>query len=356
VIGRFFGEQSPADSFTQETTSRSSAASKAGVQENRPMGSRIVVCVLFLFLWFLTGCGSVGASHVNSTPTPTPSPTATPSPTPTTVPAADHVFVILLENHAFAQVIGSPAMPYLNSLATQHALATNYFANTHPSIGNYFMLTTGNIETNNDAFTGTDSSDSIPRAFAAAGKTWKAYMESLPFVGYTGDDVYPYFKHHDPFVYLTDVLNSSAETGDVVPFSQLASDLGAGSLPNFAFIAPNAEDDAHDCPGGGSLCLDTDKLAAADTWLKNNIDPLIKSPALANSVFIIVFDESLDVDVLNGGGKVAWVMAGSHVKAGFKSTTFYQHQSTLRLALDLLRVSDHPGNSATAPTMGEFFQ
>ena len=49
-------------------------------------------------------------------------------------------------------------------------------------------------------------------------------------------------------------------------------------------------------------------------------------------------------------------MAGSHVKAGFKSTTLFQHQSTLRLALDLLRVADHPGNSATAASMEEFFQ
>jgi phosphatidylinositol-3-phosphatase len=247
-------------------------------------------------------------------------------------------------------------MPYLNSLATQHALATNYFANTHPSIGNYFMLTTGNIETNNDAFTGTVSSDSIPRAFAAAGKTWKSYMESLPSVGYTGGDVYPYFKHHDPFVYLTDVLNSSAETDNVVPFTQLASDLSAGAVPNYAFIAPNSEDDAHDCPGGVTTCTDNQKLSAADTWLKSNIDPLITSPALANSVFIIVFDESVDTDTTNGGGHVAMVMAGTHVKAGFKSTTFYQHQSTLRLVLDLLRVSDHPGNSATAPTMEEFFR
>jgi hypothetical protein len=83
---------------------------------------------------------------------------------------------------------------------------------------------------------------------------------------------------------------------------------------------------------------------------------LIQSPALANSIFIIVFDESLDVDVLNGGGKVAWVMAGSHVKSAFKSTTLYQHQSTLRLVMDVLGVSDHPGNSATAPMMQEFFQ
>jgi len=106
---------------------------------------------------------------------------------------------------------------------------------------------------------------------------------------------------------------------------------------------------------------------AAILGLKNGIyyglDPvgariwnLIQTPALANSVFIIVFDESLDADVVNGGGHVAMVMAGSHVKTGFKSTTLYQHQSTLRLVMDLLRVTDHPGNSATAPTMGEFFQ
>jgi hypothetical protein len=333
------------------------------VQEIVAMGSKFIYVLFFSLILIVAGCGggAVSASSGSTatatpTPSPTPSPTATPSPTPTTIPAADHVFLILLENHAFSQVIGSPFMPYLNSLAAQHSLATNYFANTHPSIGNYFMLTTGNIETNNDAFIGTVSSDSIPRAFAAAGKTWKAYMESLPSAGYTSVDVYPYFKHHNPFAYMTDVLGSSAETANLVPFIQLASDMSAGALPNFAFIAPNAEDDAHDCPTGGSVCLDTDKLTAADNWLKNNIDPSIKSPALANSVFIIVFDESLNVDVVNGGGKVAWVMAGSHVKSAFKSTTLYQHQSTLRLVLDLLRVTDHPGNSATAPTMQEFFQ
>jgi len=324
------------------------------------MGPKVVCCVLFFsLLSIVAGCGggAVSASSGSTaatTPTPTPSPT--PSPTPTAFPAADHVFLVVLENHAFNQVIGSPFMPYLNSLASQHSLATNYFANTHPSIGNYFMLTTGNIETNNDAFTGTVSSDNIPRAFTGAGKTWKAYMESLPSVGYTGGDVYPYFKHHNPFAYMTDVLGSSAETANLVPFTQLSSDLVAGTVPNFAFIAPNAEDDAHDCPAGGSACLDSDKLTAADNWLKTHIDPLIQSPALANSVFVIVFDESLDVDVVNGGGKVSMVMVGSHVKAGFKSTTLFQHQSTLRLVLDLLRVADHPGNSATAPTMGEFFQ
>src|SRR5581483_9141154 len=258
------------------------------------MGIKIAFCALCLMFLALLGCGGVGNRATGPTPTPTPLP-------PGTIPAADHVFLIVLENHGSAQVIGNSSMPYLNSLATQHALATNYFADTHPSIGNYFMLTTGAIQTNDDAFTGTVSTDNIPRAFAAAGKTWKAYMESLPSVGYTGGDVYPYLKHHDPFVYTTDVLSSSTETANVVPFTQLAADASAGTLPNFAFIAPNAEDDAHDCPGGGSLCTDDQKLAAADTWLKNNIDPLITSPALANSVFIITFDEAFDLDIRNGG-------------------------------------------------------
>ena len=334
------------------------------------MGAKLAGFLIFCLFATAIGCGGgnnqKSASGANPTPTPsasptptaTPTPPATPTPTPAPnpFPAVDHVFLIVLENHGFTQVIGSASMPYLNSLAAQHALATNYFANTHPSIGNYFMLTTGAIETNDDAFAGTVSSDNIPRAFAAAGKSWKAYMESLPSAGYTGGDVYPYFKHHDPFVYMTDVLNSAAEEADVDPFVQLASDMSAGVLPNFAFIAPNAEDDAHDCPGGGSTCTDDQKLAAADAWLKNNIDPLINSPALANSVFMITFDEALDTDVTNGGGQVPMVMVGSHVKSGFRSTTFYQHQSTLRLILDLLRVSDHPGNSATAPTMQEFFQ
>jgi hypothetical protein len=312
------------------------------------MVRRIALLLLLSCSLVVIGCG--GVNHGGSG---NPTPTAVPA--GSAIPAADHVFVVVLENHSALQV-SSSSMPFLNSLATQHSQATNYFANTHPSIGNYFMLTTGNIETNDDSFPGTVSSDNIAQAVNGAGKTWKAYMESLPSVGYTGGDVYPYFKHHNPFAYMTYVLGPPSKTANLVPFSMLSADMAAGTLPSFAFIAPNAVDDAHDCPGGGSLCTDDAKLSAADTWLRNNIGPLINSPALANSVFIIVFDESLVIDPINGGGNVAWVMAGSHVKSGFKSTTFYQHQSTLRLVLDLLRVTDHPGNSATAPTMEEFFQ
>jgi phosphatidylinositol-3-phosphatase len=322
------------------------------------MRSRLGPCLLLVMIE-LAGCGGSNVSSNPPTPTPTPIGTPVPGPNPTpapTVPAASHVVLVVLENHSLSQVMGSPFMPYLNSLAAQHALAENYFANVHPSIGNYFMLTTGQIETNDDNFTGTVSDDNLVRALAGAGKSWKAYMENLPAPGYTGASVHLYLKHHNPFAYLSDVLDSSPQAANMVPFTQFPADLSSASLPAFAFVVPNAQNSAHDCPGGASACSDSDKLATADKWLKTNIDPLINSPAFSNGVLIITWDEGDAADMANGGGQVLTVIAGMQVKAAFRSTTFYQHQSVLGLILDLLSVSDHPGASAMAPTMGEFFQ
>ena len=288
------------------------------------------------------GCGGI-ASRVTTTPPP---PAAT----------ADHVFLVVLENHSFGQVIGNPAMPYLNGLATAHSLAADYFANAHPSIPNYFMLTTGNFETFDDNFPGTIGEDNIVRALTGAGKTWKAYIESIPSVGYTGPNAGTYLKHHNPFAYFSDVTGSPAQAANMVPFSQLSADLNAGSLPNFVYILPNSQNDAHSCPSGASSCTDDQELAAADAWLKANIDPVINNPRFGNSVLIITFDESILTDFTNGGGQVATVLVGPHVKTGFRSSTMYQHQSLLRTELQLLNVNDMPGASAVAASMGEFFQ
>ncbi len=82
----------------------------------------------------------------------------------------------------------APTAPYLNSLITQGTLATSYYANSHPSMGNYFMLTTGNIVSNDDAYSGTVPPPEIVSALTAAGKSWKVYAEGIPAVGYTGDE------------------------------------------------------------------------------------------------------------------------------------------------------------------------
>lgn len=261
-----------------------------------------------------------------------------------TVPASSHVFLVVEENHSYSSVIGSSSMPYLNSLSKKYGLATQYYANTHPSIGNYFMLSAGQIITNNDTYCSTLAQDNVVRHLMTAGKTFKAYAESLPYAGYMGCGVYPYVKRHDPLPYFSDVANSS-EKYNLVAFSKFPSDLANHTLPNFSFIVPNLFHDAHD-----------GTLSAADSWLKWNIAPLISSATFQkDGILIIVFDESFDTDTAHGGGHVAAVVIGPKVKAGYRSTTFYQHQNTLKTLMKALGLSSFPGAASGAKDMGEFF-
>lgn len=268
-----------------------------------------------------------------------------------------HVFLVVEENHDYSAVIGSSSMPYLNSLASQFGLATNYYANTHPSIGNYFMLTTGQLVTTNDSFTGTVDVDNLARELITAGKTWKSYAESLPSVGYTGGDAYPYLERHNPFSYFSDVRNSSAQRQNLVPFTQFKSDLGNGQLPDFSYIVPNAEHDAHDCPEGGSDCSDSLKLSTADNWLKNNLGPLLASSLFQkDGLLVIVFDEAATSDSTHGGGHVAMLVIGPGIRPGYQSSTFYQHQNSLRLLVNSSGAAGAPGSAVTADGMGEFLR
>jgi acid phosphatase len=268
-----------------------------------------------------------------------------PGPTATTVPLSTHVFVVLEENHSYSSVIGSSSMPYLNSLASKYGLATQYYANTHPSIGNYLMLTTGQTITNNDSLCSTLSQDNVVRHLLTAGKTFKAYADSLPRSGYTGCSYYPYVKRHNPLAYFSDVANSGSEKYNLVPFSKFSSDLTNHTLPNYSFIVPNLLHDAHD-----------GTLNQADGWLKTNIAPLIASPTFQkDGLLIIVFDESTSSDSQHGGGHVAAVIIGPKVKPGYKSTTLYQHQSTLKTLMQALGLTSFPGAASSAKPMAEFF-
>jgi acid phosphatase len=260
------------------------------------------------------------------------------------------------ENHGYTNVIGNAAMPYLNSLAAQNSLATQYYANTHPSIGNYFMLTAGQIITNNDAFTGVVTADNLVRHLLTAGKTWKSYAEGLPSVGYLGGDTSTYSRHHNPFTYFSDVVNSSVQRLNLVPFSQFSADLNNRQLPSYSFVVPDRQDDAHDCPTGMSTCTDNQKLAAADAWLKSHIAPLLSNPVFQqDGLLVILFDESVITDTAHGGGRSLAVMVGPGVKKAFKSSAFYQHQNLLRTVLDALRVHTYPGVAASSADMADMF-
>lgn len=256
-----------------------------------------------------------------------------------------HVIIVLEENTEYSNVIGSTQAPFLNALATQYGLATAFYGNTHPSLPNYLAMTVGNTAgATSDSYTQTVTADNVVRELVAAGKTWKSYAEGLPTVGYLGGDVGSYVKHHNPFVYFGDVANDSVQRRGLVPFTQFAADLSAGTLPNYAFVVPNTCSDGHNC-----------SLGVVDTWLRQNIGPLLRNPQFLNDgELIITFDEGSSST--NGGGHVVLTVIGPRAKRGFTSGTTYNHTNLARFSLEILGLTTFPNEAATATSMMEFLQ
>src|SRR6266568_5911321 len=94
------------------------------------------------------------------------------------VPKSRHVVIVFGENIGYSSTVGH--MTYLDSLVSKYGLATNYVADTHPSIGNYLVWASGQIQTNNDSTSGTPySDDNIALDVQNAGHTWKDYVEDI---------------------------------------------------------------------------------------------------------------------------------------------------------------------------------
>jgi acid phosphatase len=305
-------------------------------------------CALLGFLLGLTACGGNGTSGGNNGGT---------GGGGATTPALQHVVIVVLENQDYSDVVGNPALPYFNSLATQYSLATQFYANAHPSIGNYFEMTTAQNPTGNlDAWPLTFGGDNVARELTAQNKTWRVYAQSLPGTGYTGDDVYPYVKHHNPFAYFDDVINSAAQKANILGIDRLATDATAGSLPTYSFVIPDDIHNGHDCPAGTLNCPPTDRLSAADTFLNNTLSALIDNPTLmANTAIIVTFDESATDNTL-GGGRIPVVIVGGKIKTGYQSTTTYQFPSLLRFSLESVGITSYPGSAGSAASMNEFFK
>jgi acid phosphatase len=278
------------------------------------------------------------------------------------VPRSKHVYIVAEENRSYERVVGSPVMPYLNGLLAKGAVATQFYSNMHGSLENYLILTSGQYLTHNNDTLAVFNVDNIERHLLINGMTFKSYAQSLPFAGYTGLYSGAYMKRHAPLPYYTDMANSSLIKNHVSS-TELAKDIANGTLPNFAFITPDGNNDMHNCSANLNICF-----AAADNFLKNTIGPLLASAPFqpgGDGVLIIWADEAdLGTDnrcsatVSTGcGGHILVAMIGPQVKAGYKSTATYHHQSVLRTVLEAMgTTANFPSAANTAPDMREFFK
>jgi phospholipase C len=188
----------------------------------------------------------------------------------TSVPPLDHVFLIMEENNGFQDVIGNPAAPNLNYLASTFGLETDYYG-VSPccSESNYVQLLGGtqypNVQSD-DAYW-KNSAGNAPNLISQldqAGVSWKAYLQALPYAGYQGI-CYPakcngapdsdplYVSKHDGIQNFANNQNP-ADWGRQVPVGQLTSDLRSGAVPRFGYIVP---DECHDMHGDPPYCLDS---------------------------------------------------------------------------------------------------
>lgn len=225
----------------------------------------------------------------------------------------DHVFYIMMENQGTDVIVGSPQAPYINSLIKQYGYEDNYFGVTHVSLPNYVAAISGNNwYTNSDDPTQTFDHTNLISQLDAHNISWKAYMESMPYAGYTGNwypdnlpagtaaSVTPpnalYAKKHNPFALFTNIPQSELRQ-NVVPLQALQTDLQSGRVPKFVWITPNVINDMHGQPPGQGATVtfnDPSQLVqAGDSFLSQYVHMIMTSKAwTGNSVIFITWDEA----------------------------------------------------------------
>ena len=256
-------------------------------------------------------------------PTILTAPSAAPDPTP--APDPSHVFVIVLENRSYDQVVGSG---YIAQLAQQYAIATNYHGVYHPSLPNYLAMTSGSTWGVADDGWHSLPAGGLGSQLSAAGIEWRAYMEGMTNGCYQNGNGYA--LKHNPFAYYGGKCPSQ-----VVPFTQFATDM-AGAVPRFVWITPNLCHDGHDCPN-----------STVNAWLSQTVPAILASDAWQdNGVLFITWDEGED----SANSVLTLVIHPDPLR--HQSALSYNHYSLLATIEDMLGV-ERLGAAAQATPMND---
>jgi hypothetical protein len=235
-----------------------------------------------------------------------------------------HIVVVNLENKNFSEVIGNAMAPYLNSLASQGMLFTNYTALSHPSQPNYLALFSGSMQ-------GLAGNDVVPPLFPSTMPTLANSLQQagLSFVGYaeTGAD-----PDHTPWL---DFANSIADGQN---FSSFPANFN--NLPTVAFVTPTNADNM----------TDSNSIAAGDAWLSANISAYANWARANNSLLVVTFDENDDDIPNNNPNQIAVIVLGAGIPAGVTNNQPADQYSLLATIENLYGLAPI-GESAGAPIL-----
>jgi hypothetical protein len=285
---------------------------------------------LSMVIWLAAACSqgqTPAGSRVSPTASAHPTPTGSSSAQASAAPAGS-VFVIVMENRGYAEAM---AQPYTAQLASKFAVATNYFAISHPSLPNYLALTSGSTWGIQDDNYHELPQGGIGHQLTQGGIAWRAYMESM--TAGCRNSPGPYALKHNPFAYY-----GGACPPNVVPLTQLDGDL-AGSTPRFVWITPNLCNDGHDCSS-----------KVADDFLRGLVPKILASEAWrTGGVLFLTWDE----DDGSGDNRVPLIVASQDLTVHSTSRR-HDHYSLLATMEDRLGVP-RLGAAAQAAPLSELF-
>jgi hypothetical protein len=281
---------------------------------------------------------------------------ATLSPPKSIVPPFDHVFLIMMENTDYAQVVGDAKnAPYINDLLRAGTALHNYQANYHPSDENYFAIAGGDTFIKGGQYFPDIKLDAanIADRIEAVGKSWKSYEQGM---GTPCNTSLKYDKNYEPdeapFIVFTDIIADQARCrAHLVDTKELTVDLRkAETTPAFSWIAA---DDYYDgeASGNGS----PKSLRVQDKWLKETLTSVFDSPAwrTQRSLLILTWDESNTTY----NNHIATVVLGSQglVRPGVVSDRHYDHYSTGRTIEEALGLKPLTENDRYAEPINDAF-
>jgi phosphatidylinositol-3-phosphatase len=159
-----------------------------------------------------------------------------------------------------------------------------------------------------------------------------------------------YAVRHNPPPYFTSLSGCSSFD---VPYTQLASDLSAGTLPAFSFVTPNVIDDMHD-----------GTIAQGDSWLSSNLPTILNSGEYQSgtTAVFLTWDEgsggssgeNCAANTTDNSCHVATIVISPSTVAGSTSGTLFNHYSLLGTAEQLLGLPAL-GQAASYPTLTSAF-
>jgi len=319
--------------------------------------SRLVLIVLgFSLLLFATHIPAT--AQANATQAQAANATQAQAPTVTTS-HIQTVWIILMENHNWSQILGSKNAPYINNtLLPMASHAEQYFnpPGIHPSLPNYLWLEAGTnfgiLDDNPPSVNSQTTTQHLVTLLQNAGISWKAYEEGISGTVCPLTNVGEYAVKHDPFVYFDDVStnqnpNSTECISHVRPFTELATDIANNNVAQYNFITPNLCDDMHD------RCKPLhNSIEQGDTWLSANLPTILNSTQFktAGAVFV-TWDEAA-----TGDGPIGMIVLSPFAKGnGFQNTLHYTHGSTLRTIEEIFAVAPFLGDAANENDLSDLF-